>query len=180
MPSTKPLWKHKHKKKKKKGTFFLVHPIRSDPETQQPTLESSCPLPSRSPRVLLCGRQWQLTGTNSCAPGLPGTWAHRALWAAREISPEKKGALATLPGKGSREQSRAGRGSAAAAALSCRAGQCHAAGAQPPLPAPRGSIPSCSASDSSPTALARGIALHYIAFPARRHCCITVQSSSNM
>lgn len=48
------------------------------------------------------------------------------------------------------------------------------------LPGSRGSIPSYSASDSSPTAPPRCIALHYIALPARRHCCITVQSSSKM
>lgn len=48
------------------------------------------------------------------------------------------------------------------------------------LPGSRGSIPSYSAPDSAPTALPRCIALHYIAFPARRHCCITVRSSSKM
>lgn len=165
MPCTKAFWKHKQKQSTNKQTKNSRNPVAQSGENLVPW-------------VLLRGKWWQLMGTNLFAWHVNS----QGLCVLEEKSPKRRKKLWLFCLEKAVLESRAvlrAAGRPALQPLSSWGRECHAA-ASSLLPGSHGSIPSYSASDSSPTALPRGIALHYIAFPARRHCCITVQSSSKM
>lgn len=180
--------------KKKPESLLHCFQISSDPAAfPQPALQRApafhCPFGSLCPGALRCARQRQPTGTNSSAPRLPGMRTQKGSESWKWHLPKRRkklslfcleNPLVALLGEPSR---------AVCEVRYCRpccspyssSGQGNATLQRARLlPGSHGSIPSYSASDSSPTAPPRCIALHYIALPARRHCCITVQPSSKM
>lgn len=77
------------KKIKTKSHYFLVCSIRSDLcfrelQTFATALAAPCPW------VFRCARQWQLTGTNSFAPGLPGMWTQKGSVSWKRNLPRKE------------------------------------------------------------------------------------------
>lgn len=190
MPCSKALWKYKLFKKRVITSLF----VQSD-RTWQPSCSlcfrelqpSATPLAALCPGVGRCARQWQLTGTNPSAPGLPGTWTQKGSVSWKRNLPREDETLTILLEKPlTAFLQRAGgvckvRYSRWCCSPYSSSGQGNATLQQACfLPGSRGSVPSYSASDSSPTVLPCCTALQCIAFPARRHCCITVQSSSKM
>lgn len=169
MPCTKAFWKHKQKQSTNKQTKNSRDPVAQSGENLVPWSIPAWQVMTADGYKLICPRTaWHVNSQGLCVLEEKSPKRRKKLWLfCLEKAPLESRAMLRVAGRPALQP------------LSSWGRECHAA-ASPLLPGSHGSIPSYSASDSSPTALPRGITLHYIAFPARRHCCITVQSSSKM